>query len=465
MLNNVPLFGIGVKGRSANVSAQSRVNLYAELHADPETNGISLMPCAGLSTFVNFGSNPSRGAYPKDPVTYLVNGNTLWEVAANGTTTNRGTLLTNGGRVDMVDNGAQMLIVDGTYGYIYTFATTTLTQITDVNFPVCNTCSFINGYFIVQKTASGQFFVSTVYDGTVWPPLNFATAESDPDNLVRVMVDNGMLYLFGEKTTEFWGDSGAADFPFARIGVAGIEWGLAARWSLAKFMDSLIFLRKNRLGSVQVCTVTGSNSQAVSTPELDVQLNSYAGLENATGFSYMVNGHPFYQINFASANVSWEYDGLTKEWHQRQTGASGRHAGEIQVNFLNKPYVTDYASGKLYLIDPSVYTDDGNYIVREFITRHNKSGHRVKVSQLWLDMETGVGLNSGQGFDPKIMLQLSRDGGHTWGPEIWRSMGKIGKFRVRAIWNALGIGRDWLMKFRVTDPVKTVFVAGWASVK
>lgn len=465
MLRNVPLFGVGLKGRSSNVSAQSRVNLYVEIHQDPETNGLSLMPCPGLSIFVNFGANPSRGIYPKDPVTYVVNGGTLWEVAANGALTSRGTLLTTGGRVDMVDNGDQLLIVDGTYGYIYTFATFTLTQITDVNFPACNTCTFINGLFVVQKASSGQFYVSSLYNGLVWPALNFATAESDPDNLIRVAVDNGMLYLFGEKTTEFWGDSGAADFAFARIGVAGIEWGLAARWSLAKFMDSMIFLRKNRLGSVQVCVINGSNAVAVSTPELDVQINSYAGLENATGFSYMVNGHPFYQINFASANVSWEYDGLTKEWHQRQTGASGRHAGEIQVNFLNKPYVTDYANGKMYQIVPELYTEDGNYIVREFVTRHNRSGDPVKVSKLWLDMETGVGLNSGQGSDPKIMMQLSRDGGHTFGPEIWRSMGKIGKFRVRAIWNALGMGTDWLMKFRVTDPVKTVFVAGWARVK
>ena len=56
-----------------------------------------------------------------------------------------------------------------------------------------------------------------------------------PDELIRVFADGGQLMLFGDKTTESWGNSGAADFPFAIIGGAASEWGLAARWSLAKF--------------------------------------------------------------------------------------------------------------------------------------------------------------------------------------------------------------------------------------
>jgi hypothetical protein len=77
-------------------------------------------------------------------------------------------------------------------------------------------------------------------------------------------------------------------------------------------------------------------------------------------------------------------------------------------------------------------------------------------------MEAGVGLVSGQGSDPQIMMQISRDGGHAWGAEVWASLGAIGQYRARAIWNRLGRSRDWLFKFRVTDPIKTVFVAAWA---
>ena len=76
-------------------------------------------------------------------------------------------------------------------------------------------------------------------------------------------------------------------------------------------------------------------------------------------------------------------------------------------------------------------------------------------------MEPGQGLQTGQGSNPQVMLQVSRDGGKTWGAELWRTLGAIGQYRTRANWLRLGRSRDWVMKFRVTDPVKPVFVAAW----
>ena len=281
---------------------------------------------------------------------------------------------------------------------------------------------------------------------------------------MRVLADSGLLVLFGQRTTEFWGDSGAADFPLARIGSSAIEWGLAARWSLTKFDNSLMFLRRNKLGAVQVCQLMGTQAVPVSNPELDYVFSTYASVENATAFAYMVSGHPMYQINFPTPGESWLYDGLTKAWSRVQYG-SGRHRGEIQMNFLNKPYVSDYDNGKVYLLDQGAYTDDGAAIIREFTSRHNKTGDFSSISALWLEMEAGVGLNAGQGSDPKVMLQISRDGGHVWGQELVGSIGKLGAYKQRALWNRLGRARDWLFKFRCTDPVKTVFVAGWAKVQ
>ena len=75
-----------------------------------------------------------------------------------------------------------------------------------------------------------------------------------------------------------------------------------------------------------------------------------------------------------------------------------------------------------------------------------------------------MGLNLGQGVNPQLMMQISRDGGHEWGAEIWRDIGAMGKYKARAVFNRLGRTRDWLFKFRVTDPVKTVFVAAWGTV-
>lgn len=456
----IPLFGIGNFGKSANVTAQERTNLYCEVSQDNEKGRLHLYPTPGLVSSLNFGAYPIRGVHKKGDFRYVVNRDVLWKVANDDSMTNVGTLVTSAGRVDITDNGTQIIIVDGTNGYIYNTNTLVFAQITDVDFPGATTVTFLNGYFVITKPNSGQFYVSALYDGLSWNALDFATAESNPDDLVRVIADNGQIVLFGPETTEFWSDSGALDFPLARVGAAAIEWGLAAKWSLAKFMDSLIFLRKNRLGAVQVCVLSGYNAQPVSNPELDYIFSQYSAVENATGFAYMVSGHPFYQINFPSADESWLYDGLTKAWSKVQSG-EGRHRGEIQLNYLDRSYVSDYENGKLYRFEETVYTDDGETIARQLITRHQSTGDYSFLAELWLEMEAGVGLLTGQGSDPQIMMQISKDGGHTWTSERWVSFGAIGEYKKRARWLRCGRARNWTFRFRITDPVKTVFVSAW----
>jgi hypothetical protein len=460
VLRNVPLFGVGNKALSVSVSAQERVNLYVEVQSDPEANGIVLYPTPGLSTDVNFGASPARGLYERGDVRYAVVGNVLYEIAANGTTTSRGTLNTSGGRVDMADNGLQLLIVDGTDGYILTFATNAFAQIADGDFVAGDTCAFLNGRFLVSQSSSGRFGWSALYDGTAWEALDFATAESHPDNLRRVYVDGAVAHMLGESTVEQWADSGAEDQPVARIGAGAMQWGLAARWSVAKYLDSFMCLGKSRLGGVQVYAVSGGSYKAVSTPQVEQEWARYPAVENATAYSYMANGRAFYVLNFPSADKSWLWDGTA--WSRVQSG-SGRHRGEIQINFQNRSYVSDYENGKLYRLDADTYTDDGAPIAREVVTRHSKAGAFLHLSQLWVEMEAGVGLVSGQGSEPQLMLQVSRDGGHTFGAELVRSFGAIGKYKARAVWNRLGRARDFVFKLRVTDPVKTVFVAGWAA--
>lgn len=456
----IPLFGIGNQGKSLNVDAQQRTNLYIEVNGEPEKNMLTLYPTAGLTTFVNLGLTPIRGLYERGNAMYAVHKNSFYAIANNGTSAVFGTLATSSGRVSIVDNGIQILIVDGAYGYIFNTNTLVFTQISAPGFVASDTCTYLDSRFVVQNVNSGNFSISGQYDGLTWNALDFANSESDPDQLVRVMSDGGLLMLFGEKTIEPWGNSNALDFPFARIGGGAIEWGLAARWSLCKFMDSLIFLRKNRLGQVQVCVHQSGAALAVSTPEIDSTFSRYASTSDATAFTYMMGGHPFYQINFPSAGKSWLFDGQSKSWSQLASG-TGRHRGECHTQYIGKNYVSDYEVGKIYRLDENIFTDDGATIAREFISRHIGSGDYTSIASLWLEMEAGVGDQTGQGNDPQIMMSISRDGGHTYSPEQWRSFGKVGEYLRRAKWNRIGRARDWVFKFRITDPVKTVITQAW----
>lgn len=458
----ISIFGLGVQSKSPNVTAQKRVNFYLEIQEDADKTRLVNYGTPGLTLHANPGANPTRGAHAIGNYVYVVNQNTLYQVDNAGIAIAKGTLLTMSGFVDMADNGTQIMIVDGTYGYIYNIAAGTVTQITDPDFPGANHVTFNDGYFIVNKPNSGQFFISASYNGLAWDALDFATAESNPDNLVRAVADHGELILLGEVSTEFHTNSGGLDFPYTRSGAA-IEWGIAARWSLAKFDNSLIWLAKNRMGEVQVVRLNGYSPQRVSTFDIETIINSYSGVSDATGFSYLLNGHPFYQLNFTSANASWLYDGASNCWSELKSG-TGRHRAELAVNYLNRTLVCDYSSGNIYNLDSDVYTDNGDMMVSELVSKHVFADlERYCISELQVDLEAGVGLATGQGSDPQIMLQISKDGGHTWGAERWISMGKIGEYKRRAKWNRLGQSRNWTFKIRISDPVKRVILGAYVT--
>lgn len=464
-MKQIPIFGLGHKSKSANVTAQTRVNVYLEIVPDKDKTQAVAYGTPGLTLFADLGATPFRCLQSLGDYVYGVHRGTFYQITNAGVATAKGTLLTTTGRCGIENNGLQVMVVDGTYGYTYTVATDTFARITDADFPGADTVAFNDGYFIVNKPNTGKFFLSALYDGMTWDALDFATAESNPDNLEAVVADHGELIPLGGISAEFWSNTGNLDFPYTRMTGAAVEWGLAARWSVAKFDNSLIWLAKNRMGEVQVVRLSGYQPQRVSTFDLENIINSYSSVSDATGFSYLHNGHPFYQINFPTAGESWLYDGASNAWSKMISHGMTRHRAEIATYFLNRTIVSDSSNGRLYNIDGDVYTENGEEIVSEITTKHVSNGlERIFAYALQVDLEAGVGLATGQGSDPQIMLQVSRDGGHTWGPERWRSMGKIGNYKTRALWTRLGASRDFVFRLRISDPVKRVILGAYLSV-
>lgn len=456
----VALLGIGQAGKSSTVSAQRHLNMYAESPLDPEKNRIAFYGTPGTNLKTTFGDTPARGWIKVGSLYYVVHRGTFYSVDNASTKTAKGTLNTTTGRVDMAYDGSVILIVDGTNGYTYTVASTTFTQIIDADFPNgSNTCGWLNGQFLADDgTGSDAFFTSP--DGTNWDPLDFATAESAPDGLVRLFIDHGQVLLFGEATIEPWGSIANQDFAFAPIKGAIASFGLAARWSLTPYNDTVAFLAKNLMGQVQAMMMEGNTPRVISNQEMDHEFNTYSAVADATAFSYLEGGHPFYQINFPTPGKSWLYDGSTGLWSPVEFGLNGaRHRGEMFLDFINQRLISDYSNGNIYTLQTDVYTDNGTAIAREIVTRHLfAADDRVTIDRLYVDMEVGVGTQTGQGSNPKVMLSISKTNGKTWGAELWKNLGAVGTYLTRVIWRRLGQGRDWLFKLRITDPVKVVFV-------
>ena len=181
-------------------------------------------------------------------------------------------------------------------------------------------------------------------------------------------------------------------------------------------------------------------------------------------FRSQQDGHSFYVLIFPSANTTWVYDASTQAWHERAgwyNGAWTRHRSNCQVVFNNEVIVGDYEDSRIYAFDMDVYADDDQaqrwYRTWRALPPGQNNLKRTAQHSLQLDCETGVGIVTGQGSDPEVMLRWSDDGGHTWSYEHWKKMGKIGQYGYRTIWRRLGMTekiRDRVYELSGTDPVK-----------
>jgi hypothetical protein len=456
----IPLFGLGMRGKSPFVTAKLLQNMYAEIRPAGEKSQIVAYGTPGLDLFDAFGDTPVRGGieFEKDSQIFVVHRGVFYEVNNAGINTARGNLITTTGRVSMAHNGTQIMIVDGTAGYIYNTATNVFAQIADLDFPANPlTVCFLAGRFIINFRGSSRFYWSALYDGLAWDALDFANAESNPDPIVSVYVSNGQLHLLGEKTTEFWGVSGVADQPFAPLTGTATEWGLAATWSTAKFDNTYACLIKNRMGEYMVAQMVGYLPKKISTLDLDAIISRYVTVADATAYSYMLGGHAMYVISFPAAGASWLYDGSTGMWHKLKSYGITRHRGEFSLQLLGRTIIVDYLNGNLYQMD----SDNGDPIEREITgeTIEAEDGAFFPIYCLRVDMEAGVGIDNGHGSNPQAMLCVSRDHGKTWGAEMWKTMGKIGEYGTGVEWRKLGTNRSFTPKFRITDPVKVVVIS------
>lgn len=460
----VPLFGLGQASKSPYVTAKQITNLYCEQRPQGEKSSIVAYGTPGKTLFCDLGLEPARGAteFPKGGVSYVVQGSTFWEVTSTGGAASRGSLLTGIGRVSITHNGVQVFMVDGAYGYVYDTSTATFSRVVDTDFPLAPaTCCYVGRRFVVSLLNSGRFYWSDIDDGTAWDALNFANAESSPDYLSSVYASNGQLILLGSDTTEFWSNSGVADPAYVPSQGNVSEWGLAARWSLVKYDNAYACLMKNRMGQVMVAQMNGYLPKKISTVDMDGIINGYSEVSDASGYSYMLGGHPMYVIVFPTAGYTWLFDGSTGVWSKLKTFGLTRDRGEFSFTLGQQLIVTDFSDGKLYALDQDALTDNTDAIEREIIgeTVAGQDGQFLPVDTLRLDMEVGIGTTTGQGVNPQISLSVSRDNGKTFGAEMWKTIGALGEYRTRVEWRRLGTTRYFTPKIRVTDPVRTVFVS------
>jgi len=429
--------------------------MYAEVNPSESKYPFTLYNTEGQVEFADTGTVKAiDGMQKMGSLLYIVSDNKVYKMTTAGVVTQlTGTMTGTIGRVDMSNNGTQMTIIDPD-GNGWVATTTTVTSISDADFPTSNAVTYLDGYTIVSVEDSGQFNISGLLNSTAWDALDFATAEEKPDNLVRPYAFNSSLWLFGQESYEVYHNSGDVDFPFEQTSEAvNTTRGLGAKFAVAQDDNALFFLGDDLI----FYRGEGYNVTRKSTHAVETAIKSYSVTDDAFCFVINMEGHKFVVLTFPTAQATWVLDLATDFWHERTTILSGvekRWRANCHATFAGKQLVGDYINGKIYELSPSVYTDDGATIKRVMEgTTEWADGSRFIVDALRLDIDTGVGLTTGQGGDPQVILEFSNDGKKTWSNEAWRSFGKIGEFDKQVLWRTLGQSRQKTYRFTITDPV------------
>jgi hypothetical protein len=323
-------------------------------------------------------------------------------------------------------------------------------------------CDEDDTYFVVSFDNSNKYQISQVLDGTQWPGVLVNEVSAYPDNIVSIICNHRELWVFGNKRTQPYQDTGSAEV-FDVIQGAMIETGSAARFSVCRADNSIFWIGQDERGSVMAWRSNGYTPSRVSTHAVEVWLSQQTNIADLVSYSYQQNGHLFWVLYVPNADCSWVYDIGEQLWHKRAAWVNGVWQSHWSWNHsyaFGKTLVGDWQTANLYEMTFAAYDDTGTAIrrLRRAPTITNEK-EWIYHSQLTVDFETGLGpqppLLDGDGNPrpPQAMLRWSDNRGKTWSNQHVRDCGFAGEYNTRVFWMRLGRSRNRVYELSMTDPI------------
>lgn len=466
----IPFAGQAYADRTRNANAQTCVNFYPFRSPTPgDPSRVILYPTPGYRLYYD-ASAEIRGLFTVNDTLYLVAGASLRTIKDSGggpAATTVGTLNTSTGRCSIQCNTVQLAISDGIFGYIYDLSTGTFSTISGGGWPsngVTN-FAFIDDYILAVVNGSRQVIQSDLLDAGTYDAQAFVNVASFSDNLVAVYSDQMQLYLFGPTQTEVRYNSGATPFAFQKVQGVIIQAGCVAWPTIVRAGATVIWLARDQAGKAFVAALEGYNPRVLSSAPMNEAMERYGTFDDAFAYTYREGDNQFYMLTFPTEKVTWGIDLKTGMPHQRRYDG-GADLPRDYILF-NSRHIVSSASGKLYKMSQDFLDDgSGNGLVRERTCQHLRAGGApFFIHELQVDIESGVGLLSGQGSSPLATLYISRDGGNTWTNAGTAGMGKRGQYLTRLIWRRLGRFLDTAtFRLVISDPVRTYILGATAKI-
>lgn len=358
---------------------------------------LKLATAPGMRLHAVVGSGPHRGARDVEGKRFVVSGNKLYQVASNGVASELGTI-PGTRRVSMTHNqiagGNQLVIATGDNTYVWNTVALTLTA---TGIPLV-AVDFVNQLIVGVDVARRFWRYSGLADALTWNTLDNESAEASPDRIVGLVVSQGEVLIFGERTIEVWSNSPTDTTAFQRTEV--IEKGCANGDTIQRLDNTVFFVGNDfipyRLNGYQPVPIA---SKAIST-----QLGE-GDPDKLFANTYEDRGYVIYYIT-AQDGRTWGFDVTCQRWHRRESFGLTRWRINTLFRWNGAWWAGDYSSGNLYLLEWGLVYEHDTIFPRSIRSgvMHNE-GNRVFVHALRLLADTG----RASAYTPVATLGISGD--------------------------------------------------------
>lgn len=443
---------------------------------------------------------------------FAVMGSTLWRIDSEGHATELGRVANNGRRVCFAEAGgprALLLIVDGSSMYYYdlleggSIKPIQLPARIDGDGSVITPthCSVVGGSIVVNDSGSCYVYYSKPYclnsdtrtmfdmsggkvqyeeDGVTVKTVTvesdrhvfeddygvqqYFAGESSSDSVNGLISVGPTLYVFGPKSVDVF-QRGSGEFEdWIRTSYTSTNtFGLEAPDSLCTVGGSVFFVASGAQYGKCIMKVTGTSFERVSDDWLETRL-----LSEATGtsfaFAYAAGEHSFVVFQLNSLKESWTLDLMDGGWHQRTS--RGQVSG---VESQWRVYAMAYYRERFW-----AFTGDGmvaetciDYWYEDFpegqglpVIRHRQTPVITDGLKPFtfeeMTIEANVGCFKDYSMSPKMLLEVSRDGGMTFGNVRQASFGRVGQYSHRIRWMNIGYNRLCVIRVSFSEPMDLV---------
>ena len=434
-------------------------NWFAEPAPDRADRPARLLPTPGLVSFAASLNGAVRGFDQRDGLLsdnlVVCAGLRVYTVTSGGTVTEIGTV-TGTGRAHFAGSQSDVVVAAGGTAYLVTGSLTAITVGASTG-DIIDAATYGQRH-IFAEADSGRLWFSKPGDPTTVSETAFATSSDEADPLLGVEVWSDTVWALGTQTIRGYVGTGDVDAPFVPRPGALFSTGIVGNGAVTKADFGLYVVGDD--GRVYRAA---QGIDAISTPPIERLIADVTTKSEIRLSSHNWAGHQFVGLHLPGVG-DYFYDQMTGFWHRRKEIGNARHIAHDFLNAHGTAYAGDRSTGTIYTLDRDVFTHNASEVRRVAQTLFPVEDRRPEISNLTVELQSGVGLVTGQGSDPQVMLRYSTNG-RTWSSEVSRSFGAVGEYDWRTFFDSLGRFHPpaGMIEIAVSDPVPATVTGLYAN--